>query len=208
MPWYRDVFYHHLAQTRNPRKLASPTHQAQDAPSCRSLFKMRSPVCGFLLRIRATLMYNLRRLSCNPKKTISDRKEMRPFQTKLNVSPQTGARTEVGLFSLDLCGQTLGAKPPSWHLKHVFAKASLVLFSLPQALAENLWASLNVTLSASLVPRWHKNRARSECKEGPHWKAIAQSELPFFRLTLICCNCQTKQLISNRASQRDGWAMH
>lgn len=105
---------------------------------------------------------------------------MRPFQTKLNVSPRTGARTEVWLFSPDLCGQNSLAEPPSWHLKHVSATASLVLFSLHRASGENLLASLNVTLSASLVPCWHKNRLRSECKEGPYWNAIAQSEPPSF----------------------------
>lgn len=57
-------------------------------------------------------MYNLRRLFCKPWEIISDRKEMKPFQTKLNVSPRTGARgagPEAGLFSY-LCGQKLSGK--------------------------------------------------------------------------------------------------
>lgn len=106
------MFCHHLVETQNPRKLASPTHEAQDAPSCHSLFKMHSAACIVLLRITATLMYNLRRLSCKPQKIISDQKEIRPFQTKLNLSPRTGARTEVRLFSPDLCRQNSQAKPP------------------------------------------------------------------------------------------------
>lgn len=65
---------------------------------------------------------------------------MKPFQSKLNVSPGTGARgagPEAGLFSY-LCGQSSVAKHLSWHLKHMSAIASLVLFSLPLASRENL----------------------------------------------------------------------
>lgn len=153
---------------------------------------------GFLLRITTALMYNLRRLFCKLYKSIFDKKEMKPFQTKLNVSPRMGARgarPEAGLFSY-LCGQSSLAKQPSWHLKHMSAITSLVLFSLPLVSRENLWASLNVTLSASLVPHWHENEVLSEYKEGPYWMAaIAQRERQlsaflFPALSLICSNCQ------------------
>lgn len=143
-------------------------------------------------------MENLRRLSCEPLKIISDRNEMEAFQAKLNASPKTGAigaGPEGGLFFY-LCGRSSLAKQPSWHLKHMSAITSLVLFSLPLASRENLRASLNVTLSASLVLRWHKNAALAEYKEGRSWMvAIAQRERQlsaplFLVLSLICSNCQ------------------
>lgn len=151
-------------------------------------------MCGFLVRITPALMYNLRRLSMSFRKIICHKKEMKSFQRKLNLRLRIGARgarPEARLFSY-LCGQSSLAKHPSWHLKHMPPITSLALFSFSMAPGENPWASLNVTLSASLVPCWHENEMLSEYKGVLYWSAArAQRERQYsFPLTLICPGCQ------------------
>lgn len=160
---------------------SSPTHKARHVLPCDYL------KCALHVWIssRITEVLNLLRLCI---RTVSFQRSYllerrwNHFRQSLAwaLKPARGARPGAGLFPY-LCGQSSLAKHHSWHLKHMSAITSVVLFSLPPASRENLWASLNVTLSASLVPRWHKNVALSEYKGGRRWMAaIAQ------RATVIC----------------------
>lgn len=96
----------------------------------------------------------------------SDGKEMRQFRRKLSVSPITGlkgTRPQANIIPLSVWPK-LSSKAPHLAFKtHVCDNIICSLLSLSLAPRENLGASVNVTLSASLVPRGHTQ------KWGPLW---------------------------------------